>query len=1028
MVGLIILAIALTALYLNRRLAAREILVGWLDRQGIDADVEVESLELNGFVGKITIGDPDNPQVRVDRVEVDYALGMPWSKAGLGVTPSRIRLIRPVARASLKGGKLSLGALDPLIEDFTSRPPKPDSRAPLVIIEKGRADVQTDYGPVQILADARIDNSRLMSLKAQMPRASLKSGDLSAEALSLEADLVTHGAQTTLKLTGQAERLAQGNLSATAARLNLNGVLPYPDAKTRQSNGPLNLTADFAAQTFAQGATTAQGVTGQIDLKSELKGWLNTFTLAGQTQLNLQADRLSSGQTRATNLNLTSTSGTLAVSRDADRPVRWQLKGPAEVNLSSLASGETRMGATRLTSSSLTLGGLGQALEAQGPLKLTSDRIQSGDLDLRSAHGLMQVDMVSDGALRLNLSGDLSVDRGAYNGLGPVEADDAPELAALKRSLANFTLTAPSVRLRGSNAGLELNLLDAVHLTPSQGGKVSLEAAKTPLFTLHHRGTPTGAARLVSQAGGGLPEATIDISRWQAVRGGIEAQLSGKASLDFGPARGIELSASGLLSATGGTTQFVANDCLPVRIKQIELGENDLSAVSGQVCPSGKPLISLSQGRTLVSARLSEVEATAPSVNVQMGQGRGLLEIDSRAGRLDLTTGVEQLALSDLSTPARFLPLDARGQIGLKNDQWLGTFDIARKGMDLGQITLKHESRTGQGQLDIQTPMLAFSEHNLQPADISPMAGNFIQSPAVGSAQFEGQFRWQEGASDSHGRITIPNLSFTSPAGKVSGLRGTIDLTSLAPLATDDRQRLWIDSLETVVPLTDLDVNFSLQDQWLKLAGGTINAAGGRISIEPFDVPLNNSTPWDGVIVVHQIQLNDLLKSANLEDKAFLDAVVSGRLPFRFIPGEGWKIIGGQLGSVKPGRLSILPEVFDELGAGGGAVPSGDLPPNTMQDLAYQAMQDLAISDLTADVNSLENGRLGVRFRINGRHDPPQREQLRLTFMELIRRDFLSKKLNLPSDTPIDLTLDTTWNANQIASDVMEYVRRGEKP
>ncbi|MCY1383018.1 hypothetical protein D9M69_711020 [compost metagenome] len=89
-------------------------------------------------------------------------------------------------------------------------------------------------------------------------------------------------------------------------------------------------------------------------------------------------------------------------------------------------------------------------------------------------------------------------------------------------------------------------------------------------------------------------------------------------------------------------------------------------------------------------------------------------------------------------------------------------------------------------------------------------------------------------------------------------------------------------------------------------------------------------------------------------------------------------------------------------------------------------MQDLAISDLTAHVDSLDEGRLGVRFRIKGRHDPPEREQLRLTFLELLRRDFLKKKLILPSDTPIDLTLDTTWNANQIVSDLLEYARRGE--
>ena len=74
----------------------------------------MEQLEIDGFVGKISIGDPHNPDFKVERVEVDYALGMPWSKTGLGVTPSRIRLVRPLARASWKDGKFSLGANDPV--------------------------------------------------------------------------------------------------------------------------------------------------------------------------------------------------------------------------------------------------------------------------------------------------------------------------------------------------------------------------------------------------------------------------------------------------------------------------------------------------------------------------------------------------------------------------------------------------------------------------------------------------------------------------------------------------------------------------------------------------------------------------------------------------------------------------------------------------------------------------------------------------------------------------------------------------
>ena len=46
------LVVLAAALYLNRRAAARELLVGWLDRKGIDAKVEVEQLEIDGFVNR----------------------------------------------------------------------------------------------------------------------------------------------------------------------------------------------------------------------------------------------------------------------------------------------------------------------------------------------------------------------------------------------------------------------------------------------------------------------------------------------------------------------------------------------------------------------------------------------------------------------------------------------------------------------------------------------------------------------------------------------------------------------------------------------------------------------------------------------------------------------------------------------------------------------------------------------------------------------------------------------------------------
>ena len=64
---------------------------------------------------------------------------------------------------------------------------------------------------------------------------------------------------------------------------------------------------------------------------------------------------------------------------------------------------------------------------------------------------------------------------------------------------------------------------------------------------------------------------------------------------------------------------------------------------------------------------------------------------------------------------------------------------------------------------------------------------------------------------------------------------------------------------------------------------------------------------------------------------------------------------------------------------------------------------------------------MGVLMHLKGRHDPPKKQEIRLTLMELIRRDFLNKALPLPSGTQVDLTLDTSINLDQILKDFAEY-------
>ena len=1027
LIGLLLLIVLTAALYLNRRAAARELLVGWLDRKGIDADVEVEQLEIDGFVGKISIGDPRNPDFKVERVEVDYALGMPWSKTGLGVTPSRIRLIRPLARASWKDGKLSLGSLDPLVEAFMGKPPRPDTRAPLVIVEGGRARIDTEYGPLQVLADARIDDSKLMRLSARLPSASLKSGDTQARGLSAVVDLTTTGDRVALKVEAAADSFALNDARGSAAKLSLTGDLPYPDLKKRRGDGRAVIAAHLTADRLSTGAIEGRKAEAALDFDGLTEGWIETFRVAGKGQTRVRAQRLTGPGLDARGVDIALNRADVMAAH-GERGLEWRVASPAAITLDSATSGEMRLTKTALSSGKLTAGGRGAAFEIQGPLALTARRLVAGDLSLNDARGRLALDVVRDGVTQATATGSLAAARASWPGFGAPTADDLPEMAELKRALNAFAIDAPGVRFAIDNAGTELTLTRPVTARPANGGLLTITPAKTPLFAAESGQSGGGALTLTSQRGGGLPEAQFAIPSWSLVSGGFRARLDGKAALDFGPARSIALSTKGELASDGGRLTYRTDDCIPVSVERLELGENDVTDVAGRFCPTEAPLITVANGGWKAQGTLADVDATAPFLAMRFSDAQGRLVVDGKPAGLSMTATVTRAKASDTTDPLRFLPLTAVGEARLNNEVWSGGFDLTRLEHAIGRIDLRHDGKAEAGGVTISAPTLAFSQYGLQPDDLTPLAADYLKSPVEGSAGFEGRFDWSPTTSTSSGVLTIPELDFTSPAGKVQGLKGRVEFTSLTPLITAPDQVLTINRLETVTPLTDLELRFALDEKFLNLAGGKIEAAGGRISIEPFNVPLTPGEAWGGVIVIEQVQLNELMKSANLQDKAQLDSVVSGRLPFTYAPDVGWRISGGVLNAVRPGRLSIQPEVFDDLDAAGAVEGEAPLPPNTMQDLAYQAMQDLAISDLSAEVNSLDGGRLGVRFHIHGRHDPPERQQLRLSWIDLIRRDFLKKKLPLPSDTPIDLTLDTTWNANQIVSDLMEYARRGETP
>ncbi|MDP3802744.1 YdbH domain-containing protein [Brevundimonas sp.] len=1019
-VGLLVVLTAL--LYLNRRAATREVLIGWLERQGVDADMQVERVELDGLVASIRIGDPANPDITVERVEVDYAIGAPWSKGGLGLTPGRIRLVRPVVRASVRGGRLTLGSLDPLVERFTGRPPRPDSRGPLVLVEGARVRLDTDYGPTNILGDARVDDGKLMRLTARMPATAFRSGAVEARGLRATVDLTTTGDRVALRLEAAVDSAASPGLAGEAARLTLAGDLPYPDLETRRGDGRARVDLRLAAARLAAGEARARDADLHLTFDGGTRGWIESFRIEGTAAADLRAARVDSpgGSAAAPRLRLTGARTVLA--RDA-RGMNWRLDGGAVLS-AARASGAGLDGAgIAVTSSRLEIGGRGAAVEVQGPVILSADRLTWDDLTLAGSRGSADFDLVSDGGLRITASGDFRAARGSWPLFGPPAGDDIPELAGMKRALAAFAVEVPAFRLTTGHSGTRLVLTRPATLRPANGGVLTLSPAAAPVFAAARGQSGGGALSLTAMRGEGLPEASFDIPAWRLTPSGFTAALDGRAALDFGLARNIALRTRGELASSSGRLTYVAAGCAPLTVERLELDESDVTDIAGDICPAGRPLVSVADGRWRADGAVRGLDAAAPFLALNFRDVGGGFTAMGGPGGVGLEARVARATVEDATTPLRFHPLDATGSARLADEDWTGAFDLSRGEAALGRLTLAHDGQAGAGGLTISAPSIVFAEGGLQPADLSPLA-EFVGSPATGSVGFDGRIDWRADAEGtSSGRLTIPGLDFVSPAGPVKGLRGTVDFINLAPLTAAPGQRLTAELLESVAPLTDIELTFGLDKAAVTIEGGELAVADGRIRVEPFAVPLDPNQPISGVIVLENVQLGQVIAGAGFGDKVNLDAVVSGRLPFTSDRVNGVRIAGGSLAAVQPGRLSIAREALSGLEAGGGGEA---VPPNTVQDLAYQAMENLSFDILSAEVNSLDEGRIGVLFRIRGRHDPPERQELRISIAEFISREFLNRPLPLPSGTGIDLTLDTTLNLNQLIGDLLELNRARE--
>jgi Dicarboxylate transport len=507
-------------------------------------------------------------------------------------------------------------------------------------------------------------------------------------------------------------------------------------------------------------------------------------------------------------------------------------------------------------------------------------------------------------------------------------------------------------------------------------------------------------------AGKGLPDVALSLPEFHWSEGAFIGRAALNARFGYAMLRRAALSVTGDLKSDGGNWRFDPASCATLSLAAFHAGASDMAKnVKARACPAaGKPLFSYGSGGWRMIARARDVSADLPLANVHLADAEAALDFAAKPGASPAGTVVLTAArLSDRAASPRFNPVLGTGRIQFARNVWRGTLSVSDpEKQHLGDVTFTHRMANGAGSAQIAAPHLNFAVGKLEPATLSPLLAAFRR--AEGSADFEGTVSWTGSRIASGGRLHIAGLNFLTPLGQAHDVKTDLEFTSLLPPTTKSGQALSISRIDWTLPFTGVNLHFGFSTSSVRVDGIQGNFADGHVTLGPFTINPANPGKIDGTLDVSAVSLAALVTASNLGSKIRLEGKVSGHVPFSAGPG-GVRILNGHVEANGAGRLSIDPSLWTQ----GGATST-----NAVQGFAYQAMEHLAFDQLNASLNSIAGGRLQVIFHIRGKSAPPKPQQAEVGLMDLINGTALQKPIPLPSGTPIELTLDTSLNFDEL--------------
>ena len=583
---------------------------------------------------------------------------------------------------------------------------------------------------------------------------------------------------------------------------------------------------------------------------------------------------------------------------------------------------------------------------------------------------------------------------------------DAPLDRALAANLAHLTVKgAGHLTLRDGRTNI--GFTTPLEIAGARGGKLSL----THLQLAGGSDRVSAGFRAVF-GGGGLPNMSAEVKDLLWSGGGLTAHARLNADFDYAMLRRVALRGYGTILWQNGQYAFTPSGCVHASLAAFHPGASDLAKnVQGDICaPPQQPLLTGEGIGWTLTGEARNAAADLPLATAHVEKVTAKLTFDGEGGPRKGTATVTSGKISDNAASPRFKPLLGTGTASLADGIWRGRFAITDTNKTaLGETTFVHTMATGTGTAHIAAPKLSFAPDKLQPEDLSPLLIAFRKADGV--VDFSGDVSWTRDTITSRGTLAINSLDFLTPLGKAHAVKTRLDFTSLLPPQTAPGQELTISRIDWTLPFSGVDLRFSFTPASIKVDALASGWAEGHASVMPFAVNLADPGKIAGTAVLQSINLQSLITASNLSGKIKLEGKISAYIPFTVGP-EGIRIVNGSIAADGPGRLSVSRSVWAQ---GDAAISS-----NAVQDFAYQALENLAFDSLSADLNSVSNGRLQVVFHVTGKSDPPQHQTADVAITDIINGTALYKPIPLPSGTPIALTLDTSLNFDELLKSYAE--------